>query len=207
MNASGRPAVPIREVEDIGTLRALSDPIRLAIMRALMRDDGEAPRVMSVKELAGELGEPPTRLYRHVKQLAAVDLIQVAATRVVSGILEHRYRASQVSLRLSHDLFSASGSRGELTEALAATFDDFRNTFLGHVAAGRIGFDPDPRGGRPELAPVVLALDTTLPAARAAEFRTRLKALLEEYDELSTSGPDPVPVEMLCVFGSPHLPA
>jgi DNA-binding transcriptional ArsR family regulator len=38
---------------------------------------------MSVKELAQHLGEPQTKLYRHVKQLEAAGLIEVAATRMV----------------------------------------------------------------------------------------------------------------------------
>jgi DNA-binding MarR family transcriptional regulator len=41
---------------------------------------------MSVKELAEELGEPQTKLYRHVKQLEAAGLIRIAASRMVSGI-------------------------------------------------------------------------------------------------------------------------
>lgn len=203
MNPKVEQAAPIREVKDVDTLKALSDPIRLAILRALMRDVDPAPRIMTVKELAQELGEPQTRLYRHVKQLQSVGLIQVAGTRVVSGIIEHRYRASQVSLRLSHDLFSAPGDRKHVADALAATFDEFRNTFLAHIAAGRIGFDEDPRRPGPALAPIIAALDTKLPTARAAEFRARLKALLDEYDQPETSGPDTVPIELLCVFSSP----
>ena len=54
--------------------------------------------IMSVKELAAELGQPQTKLYRHVRQLEAVGLIKVASTRMVSGILEQRYQACQQDL-------------------------------------------------------------------------------------------------------------
>jgi len=84
----------IREIDSVEELRALADPVRLAILSALdMHVPGGELPVMSVKELAQHLGEPQTKLYRHVKQLEAAGLVEVAATRMVSGILEQRYRA------------------------------------------------------------------------------------------------------------------
>src|SRR5262249_51687446 len=83
------------------------------------------------------------------------------------------------------------------------TFDNFRDTFLAHLNAGRVG----PDGAAPErtdLAPMVTALDIRLSASRAAEFRARLKELLEEYDNFEPEGTDTVPVELLCVFSSPR---
>ena len=57
-------AAGIRDVADVETLKALADPLRLAILAALMQGPAAQPRVMSVKELATELGEPQTKLYR-----------------------------------------------------------------------------------------------------------------------------------------------
>ncbi|HYS40718.1 MAG TPA: helix-turn-helix domain-containing protein, partial [Pseudonocardiaceae bacterium] len=90
--------LPVRAVDDVETLKALSDPTRVAILRALMDGSPTRPAVMSVKELAERLGEPQTKLYRHVKQLADRGLIRVAETRIVSGIVEQRYQSGQVSL-------------------------------------------------------------------------------------------------------------
>src|SRR5262245_13270203 len=89
-----------RVIEDVATLRVLSEPVRIAVLRTLMTDAEVVPPVMTAKELAAVLGEPQTKLYRHLKQLEEAGLIQVAETRVVSGILEQRYRASQVNLTL-----------------------------------------------------------------------------------------------------------
>src|SRR5271156_6018568 len=77
-------------INDVDSLRAMAEPTRLAILSALLRPPW--PRVMSVKELAAELDMTPTRLYRHVRQLEEAALIKVAETRMVSGILEQRYR-------------------------------------------------------------------------------------------------------------------
>jgi DNA-binding transcriptional ArsR family regulator len=90
----GEP-LAVRTISNVDGLRALADPTRMALLSALMdQRKGELP-IMSVKELAARLGEPQTKLYRHVKQLEAAGLIRVAATRMVSGILEQRYQACQ----------------------------------------------------------------------------------------------------------------
>src|ERR1700751_22963 len=114
----------VREIDSVEELRALADPVRLAILSALdtRGPDGELP-IMSVKELAQHLGEPQTKLYRHVKQLEAAGLIEVAATRMVSGILEQRYRARQRALRLSAALFRQHADETEA--ALRSAFDAF----------------------------------------------------------------------------------
>src|SRR5262245_14581132 len=93
----------VRAISSVEELRALSDPIRLAILERLMMSAPGRPGlpIMSVKELAEALGEPQTKLYRHVRQLEAVGLIKVAASRIVSGILEQRYQAAQRDMALA----------------------------------------------------------------------------------------------------------
>src|SRR5215471_2523012 len=94
----------VRAITDVETLKALADPLRLKMLSALMRGRPDDLPVLSVKELAHELGEPQTKLYRHVKQLEAAGLIRAVASRVVSGIVEQRYQASQRDLMLGSGL-------------------------------------------------------------------------------------------------------
>ena len=65
-------------VSDVATLRALADPLRLAILRLLRDGADREPRAWAVRELARALDEPQTKLYRHVRQLEEQGLIQVA---------------------------------------------------------------------------------------------------------------------------------
>src|SRR6476620_2466816 len=67
----------VRRVSDVDTIKAMADPTRLAILRTLMDGRGGPARVMSAKELAEELGEPQTKLYRHLKVLETAGLIEV----------------------------------------------------------------------------------------------------------------------------------
>lgn len=164
-----------REIDSVEVLRALADPVRLAILSALDRrgPDGELP-IMSVKELAKQLGEPQTKLYRHVKQLEAAELIEVAATRMVSGILEQRYRALQRDLRLSEALFQRHTDESEAV--VRSAFDAFLNEF----------FDRAHKQGWPSDGPdkpIMLILDERVSPAASERIRARVAELTREIAE------------------------
>src|SRR6202034_2697194 len=111
MAEAGTEPAAVRTVDDVAALKAMADPTRFAILAALMRTS-DLP-VMSVKELAAELGEPQTKLYRHVRQLEAAGLIKVASTRMVSGILEQRYQACQRDLTFARGLVTENSDESE----------------------------------------------------------------------------------------------
>ncbi len=194
--------VPVRWVGDVETLKVLSDPLRLGILRLLMRDVTHHPAVMTVKEIADTLGEPPTKLYRHVKQLEARGLIQVAETRLVSGILESRYRAGQHSLDIDRDLLNAAGHSGETQAMVRAAFDDFRNEFVAAITTGTTRLDhsypPEQRYRRP----IIAVSEARLAPERASELRDRLAALITEYFQ-DGDIPDGVPVRLLVGYLAP----
>lgn len=196
--------LPVRVVRDVGALKALSDPLRLAIMQALMNGAARVPRVLSVKELAAELGQPQTRLYHHVKQLEAHELITVAESRVVSGITEHRYRAGQFELRLDPALVNDPRNADDTVAALRSSFDEFTAGFFAALQAGRIRYadEPSPEARHPRQITVVA--DQMLPVSRAADFRDRLGVLVEDFLKPTGEVDEPtVPVHVMMVFYSP----
>jgi DNA-binding transcriptional ArsR family regulator len=196
--------LPVRVIEDVETLKALADPVRLAILRVLMEGARETPRIRSVKELAAELGEPQTKLYRHVKQLEARGLIQLAETRLVSGIVEHRYRAGQWSLDMEADFFRP-GALGidEAAEAFATILDNYRNELVADIRAGRIWFDRETPPGESYRKVVSVMTSARISAARASEFRDRMAELINEIVE-AEHAPDGVPINVLASFYSPQ---
>jgi DNA-binding transcriptional ArsR family regulator len=185
----------VRVIADLETMRALSDPTRVAILRLLMSGDRSSPPVMSAKELAAALGEPQTKLYRHLKQLEAVNLIQVAETRLVSGIQEQRYRTAQLDFTISRDLVMDEASSAEFANTLSAVFGEFRTELLTNLSAGRV-----PVGTEAET-PLGLVIGRGMAArvspARAAEFRRRVLALQAEFDVLEDDDPAGIPVHLL----------
>jgi DNA-binding transcriptional ArsR family regulator len=127
-----------RLVNDAATLKALADPLRLAILGVLVRHD---PEPLTAKELAAELDEPQTKLYRHLKQLEKVELIAVAGTRLVSGIVESRYRVRQEQLQLSSEIFApGSAQRPGALAAMLAALEVTRRDFERDYLADRVDF-------------------------------------------------------------------
>jgi DNA-binding transcriptional ArsR family regulator len=157
-----------RMIGDVGTLKALADPTRMAILSVLARSR-DLP-VMSVKELAAELGEPQTKLYRHVRQLEEAGLIRVAATRIVSGILEQRYQACLRELRLSPGMLREHMDDAEV--ALQLLLDQFRDGVL--EATSR----------ESERRPMLIACEATIAPDAADELKRRLKELNEWVEQL-----------------------
>lgn len=193
-----------RAVTDVETLKALADPTRLALLAALMRPASVGPRVMSVKELAAEIGEPQTKLYRHVKHLEAAGLIRAASSRLVSGILEQRYQACQHDLTLGPGLTHDEKSGDESQAMVAAVLDRYRSRFF---AARRAEQRSSAEASPAHLAPVLSMVETRVPAARAAAIRERLQEVISELsqppDDDDAGG---VLVEVLVGFSSPAAP-
>jgi DNA-binding transcriptional ArsR family regulator len=190
---AGAEPLAVRTVDDVVVLKAMADPTRMAILAALMRTRRDLP-VMSVKELAAELGEPQTKLYRHVRQLEAAGLIRVASTRLVSGILEQRYQASQRDLVLGRGILREHAE--ETTGAMQVILDRFRDGFLAAFLARQRSPD-DVAAAEDYRAPVLFMSDLKISPVKAAELRERLKEIMDELNEGETEDPDGVPVNLL----------
>ena len=182
----------VREIDSVEGLRALADPVRLAILSALDKRvaDGALP-VMSVKELAQHLGEPQTKLYRHVKQLEAAGLIEVAATRMVSGILEQRYRARQRDLRLSAALFQRHADESEA--AVRSAFDAFLTGVFDRARK------EDWQSDGPDK-PVMLVFDDRVSLEAAERIRARVVDVTREISEAEAGN---IPVSVAIGFYGP----
>jgi DNA-binding transcriptional ArsR family regulator len=188
------PAEPpaVRTVDDVDVLKAMADPTRLSILAALMKSRSNRP-VMSVKELAAELGEPQTKLYRHVRQLEAAGLIEVASTRMVSGILEQRYQACQQDLKLGRGFLQEHPE--ESADVAQTVIDRWRDGFF--AAYQRYGAEIAPE---PYRKPMMVMIDTRVSPAKAAEVKNKLQEIIRDIGDEDTE--DPQGVSLNLVVGS-----
>ena len=74
---------------NLDQLRALAHPLRLRMMELF----AEGPR--TTKQVAQQLGEPPTKLYHHVNALKRAGLLKLSKTRQNRGAIEKWYEASR----------------------------------------------------------------------------------------------------------------
>ncbi len=178
--------LPERTISDIETLKALSDPVRLRILEAMA---GAPHETWTVKRLATALGVGPTKLYHHVGVLEERDLIRVAGTRVVSGIIETSYRIAQLSLRLDRSLLTAAAGGDAATaavdEVIGSIFETARDDVARAIRSGAMQIDATT--GSPERGMLAQGLARLRPE-KAAEFRARLAALVAEYDGSDPAG-------------------
>jgi DNA-binding transcriptional ArsR family regulator len=176
-----------RVISDVETLKALSDPLRLRIVeRMVTRVDDP----WTVRELAAALGVPPTRLYHHIELLLERELIRPVERRVVSGIIETRYRIAQLSLRLDRRLFTADSdeSVAVLHDVLTTVFDRTRDEIEDAIRAGLIDTAEEAEPARKLLLSKGLI---RLSPRRAAELRSQLMAIVEEFERLEIDDPQP----------------
>jgi DNA-binding transcriptional ArsR family regulator len=187
-----------RPVSNVELLKALADPLRMNMMYVLTRTtiQGGTP-VMTVKELAAELGEPQTKLYRHVKHLEAAGLIAAVSSRIVSGIVEQRYQAVG-STFIGDDLTEDERTSPEAEAMVAAAMEMFRREYFGALRDRQSDQQADVAGHR---RPLMALTDGRVPASRAAAIRAQLRALVEEVNaEPPPDADDLVPINVLVGF-------
>ncbi len=174
----------VRYIGDVETLRAISDATRMRILETMVQRRSPA---WSVKELAAALEMPPTRLYHHVELLLERDLIRATERRVVSGIIETRYSVAALSFQLDRSLFATDQAAGleVLHETLLAVFDTARAEVELSFRLGTIKAD----GPSEEHTLLLTRGLARLTTDRAVDLRSRLQALLEEFDDTASEDP------------------
>jgi DNA-binding transcriptional ArsR family regulator len=162
-------------------LKLLAEPTREFLYQTLVAG------ARTATELARLLDCPTTRLYHHLKLLEKHGLIIVVAERMVSGIIERRYRAVARRLRLDRSAFGAPAASDErMKTVLDYVLDRTRDEIERSCAAGKIDLALTP----PQPG-ALLAYRSVLKLTAADRERllSRLHALYVEYEALSQTAP------------------
>ena len=87
-------------IKDLNQLRLLTDPLKLKLLRAFA--EGEK----TTKQVAGELGESTTKLYRHVDALQDAGLLRVVKKTRKRGTVERTFQAVARPFEADRSLFA-----------------------------------------------------------------------------------------------------
>jgi len=125
-------------IKDLETLKVMSDPLRMQILELVLDD------ALTTKQIARALELPASRLYYHINLLEEHGLLRVAATRLVSGIVEKHYRAVAQFITVDPGLFrSLTPEASEAFDAaLAGFFDNAKADAVRSLQAGLFGLKP-----------------------------------------------------------------
>ena len=95
------------KIKDLDQVRLLSDPLKLRLLQAF------AASAKTTKQVAAELGESITKLYRHVDALHDSGLLEVVEEKQKRGAIERTFRAVAQRFEADYSLFSdAPGDEG-----------------------------------------------------------------------------------------------
>lgn len=100
------------QIEDVQVLEVLNNPLRLRMLDHLAAE----PR--TVRELAGSLGVPVTRLYYHLDTLEEVGVIQVVEVRKSGARLQRVYQAVATHFQPGPGLLDKVEDKRQLAEAV-----------------------------------------------------------------------------------------
>lgn len=159
----------VHELATLEQLRAVSDPLRVAIFR-LLRE-----REQTVKELCDVLGESSTRLYYHVGELERVGLVRLVRTESKSGTVHKYYRSVSRFLNVPTSLLHDDSGSPEAAAAVDWFCSMLENGVMDvRQAFGEAGPDFDR-----DLTFITRNYIRTTPE-RAREFVRKLDELQEE---------------------------
>lgn len=166
---------------DLADLKLISDPLRAHLVEALVQ------RPATVKALAAEFSQPPTRLYYHVNLLEKHGFIRVVHTEIVSGIIEKHYRATARQFRVDRSWITtgAASADGGLEGILAFVIDETRADIARSAQAGRL--DLAQTAPQPQALLARRGFGHFTPA-QARRFYERALGLLKDFTEAPDQG-------------------
>lgn len=101
-------------VTDLEQVRLLADPLKLRIIQAF----AEGPK--TTRDVADQLGENLTRLYRHVDALLDAGLIEITAEQQKRGTVERTFRAIAQRYEVDRSLFAVDGGNQAVRDIFRA---------------------------------------------------------------------------------------
>ena len=167
--ARQQPTEALHRLTDLEQIKVLAHPLRMRIMELL----GEE---RTTKQVAGLLGQPPTRLYHHVAALERVGLVRLARTGQSRGAVDKYYVA--VAKAFSGELRLSSLPAG--AKAIEATHGIAVQVLENTAADLRALLESDGSAATLEAAGVISFLEVRGSPRELKSIRDRLMKLLKE---------------------------
>lgn len=175
------------KIQDLEQIRLLSDPFKLKLIQAF------AEAAKTTKQVAAELDERVTKLYRHVDALFDAGLLEVVDEKKKRGTVERTFQAIARKFEADYSLFNEeSGYEGEAAgrEMLRIAQEEM----IGVLAKAS---DDD----KEEEKPIILRIRGRVTAERFVELRDKLEEWLESIPEgEETSGVEGVDIGGMIAF-------
>lgn len=174
-----RDAGSVLVIDDAATLKALADPLRHQLLTLLIK-----PK--TVRELADATGRAPDRLYYHLGVLEKRGLVEAIEERGV----ERRYAATAEQITIDPKLAMPPGS-----------VDGVITGMLQHAQREYSAAVRKKRTAKSSRRTMLAMSYVVLTDEQWEEMRTRMEALLNEYEQYERGGEEPKPEDGRKVYG------
>lgn len=163
-------------IQDLETLRAVSDPLRIQIVELLTNQN------LTVKQVAEKLGLAPSKLYYHFGALEKLGMIEVAETRMVSNMIEKVYQSNADQLDVDPSLlkFSKEGDNESFGILISSTIDATREDIIRSLQARQ--FQLDQGAAEQSRRFIINRVVSRIAEERVADFQERLVQLIQEFE-------------------------
>lgn len=192
---------PVLLIEDLETLRIITDPLRLQIIDIL------SAKPMTINQVANQLGLSSSRLYYHFNLLEERGLIEVVETRMVNNLMEKRYWLAAEEIEIDKVLldFSSGKARENLVSVVTSSLEAIRSEILRSLQARSFNLE---QGARPIPRDMIInSLRKRLSDETYQKFIKRLQSLIKEFSELpeETGSGDDINYFSLACFLYPNF--
>lgn len=96
----------IKILTTVEEIKAISDPYRLKILIKFINKGEPA----TVKQIADDMGEVPSKVYYHVKKLEKIDILKLSYTKEINGIVAKYYEPTAEEFTVDNDELTKSNS-------------------------------------------------------------------------------------------------
>jgi DNA-binding transcriptional ArsR family regulator len=193
--------VPLFRIEDLETLKVITEPLRLQILEVL------DPRPHTINYVAERLGLASSRLYYHFNLLESHGLIRVVETRMVNNIVEKVYWTSAEELTIDNELIKYSSEEGPefLGRLVNSTLDSIRDDLFRSLDAKKFNTE---HGGEKEGSEILMSkVQKRVSNESYLAFRQKLTDVLSEFSELAEveeDEPDVKVINLSCFMYPSH---
>ncbi len=180
-------------IQDLDTLKVLTDPLRMQILELLNAEP------QTVGQVAKKLGLAKSRLYYHFNLLEKHAFIQVVETHMVNNMLEKVYWVTAKDIDIDPELLNFASQEGQrnVFNVIGSALDATREDIMRSLQARQISLD---RGAEPHPRDmVILNAKKRMTQATYQEFVEAFKILLKKFSEVPDAEPGQADVNVFSI--------